>query len=196
MDILDKLRAETRADHDRLEALGLSGKIMDRTLSLGEYKKLILVQYIVHKELEALLEENGVEELFPALEYGERRKMPLLEQDVEELEMKRSEIWAEEPAGKLPHLQKPYGLLGCVYVMEGATLGGMVIMKALKKNDQLSGIDNFYYFGCYGGDTGSRWKNFLEILNEEGNRPDAQEAVVEAAKETFQYFAAAFKKFL
>ncbi|WP_017731417.1 biliverdin-producing heme oxygenase [Nafulsella turpanensis] len=196
MDILEKLRAETRGEHDKLEAIGLSDKIMDKTLSLEEYKKLIRVHFMVHQALEEQLEANGVEELFPALDYEQRRKMPLLEQDIGELGIAREPLSRQEPAGQLPQLNKPFGLLGCMYVLEGATLGGMVIVKALKKNEHLSSLENFHYFGCYGGETGPQWKRFLEVLKDEGAHSEAQEPIVEAARQTYQYFGANFKKFL
>ena len=196
MDILEKLRAETRGEHDKLEALGISEKIMDKTLSLEEYKKLIAVQYLVHKALEGELEANGIGALFPALDYKHRKKMLLLEQDVEELGIDKTDLREQEPAGQLPQLVKPFGLLGCLYVMEGATLGGMVIMKALKKNDQLSALSNFHYYGCYGAETGPQWKRFLEVLQEEGKRTEAQQPIVEAARQTYHYFADNFRKFL
>ena len=196
MDILEKLRAETRGEHDKLEALGVSEKIMDKSLSLGEYKKLIAVQYLVHKALEDELEASGMEALFPALDYEQRKKMPLLEMDVEELDINREQLLKQNPAGKLPQLIKPFGLLGSLYVMEGATLGGMVIMKALKKNDNLAPVSHFHYFGCYGANTGPQWKHFLAVLQEEGALPDAHGPIVAAAAQTYQYFAANFKKFL
>lgn len=196
MDILDKLREETRADHDELEETGMSDRIMDATLQPEEYKRLITVHYLVHRALEERLARADVQQHFPELHFENRKKLPLIEKDLAELKIDEQKIDQMKPAGKLPDIEEPYGLLGTMYVMEGATLGGMVIMKALKKNDQLSGIENFHYFGCYGGDTGKQWKRFLEVLKEEGNKPEAQQPVIKAASQTYQFFKDNFQKYL
>lgn len=196
MDILEKLRLETRADHDELEAIGLSDKIMSGTLTPEEYKKLIKVHYLVHRSLEEQLEMLNVQQHFPEVHFEERKKMPLIRKDMDDLGVDEVEMVKYKVAGDLPDPQEPYGLLGLMYVMEGATLGGMVIVKSLKKNDQLKGIDQFHYFGCYGGETGKKWKSFLEILQGEGNKPAAKEQVVSAAKQTYQFFRSNFKEYL
>lgn len=196
MDILEKLRAETRGDHDELEATGLSGKIMDGSLSTEEYKKLIRVHYLVHRSLEEQLERLNVSQHFPELNHEERKKLPLIQEDLKELDIEETELQKVQPAGNVPRTEVPYGLLGTMYVMEGATLGGMVIVKSLKKNEQLKEVNSFHYFGCYGVDTGKQWKSFLEVLKKEGNKPEAQEQVISAAKQTYQYFKSNFKEYL
>lgn len=196
MDILDKLREETRADHDELEAIGLSDKIMDGSLQPQEYKNLIRVHYLVHRSLEEQLELLNVQHYFPELHFEGRKKMPLIRQDLAEIGIDEVDMVRYEVAGDLPDPELPYGLLGTMYVMEGATLGGMVIVKALRKNEQLSAFEPFHYFGCYGGDTGKQWKSFLEVLKQEGNKPEARQAVVSAAKQTYQFFRSNFQKYL
>lgn len=195
MDILERVREETKGAHDRLEAVALSDRIMEGSLQPEEYKKLLLVHYLVHRELEGLLEKRGVREHFPELQFDERKKMPLLKKDVEELAIAEEKL-ALPAAGQLPRAEEPYGLLGCMYVMEGATLGGNVIVKSLRKNEHLSGIENFHYFGCYGGDTGRRWKSFLEVLKEKGKEEEAQQQIVEAAKATYRFFEDNFKQYI
>lgn len=196
MDILEQLRAETRGDHDALEEIGVSQKIMDGSMQPDEYKRLIKVQYLLHKVLEDQLEEAGIQDLFPDLHYEERQKMPLIMKDLQELGISQEELKEFPPAGSVPEISIPFGLLGCMYVLEGATLGGMVIVKSLKKNQNLSGIDNFHYFGCYGGETGPQWKHFLQVLQQEGNKPEAKDQVVLAAKETYRFFRNNFKEYL
>lgn len=197
MDILEQIRLETRGDHDALEAVGLSEKIMDGSLQPEEYKELIKVHYLVHRALEGQLERAGIQDLFPDLQYEERQKMPLIRKDLEALGINEEELAEQQQlAGSSPEIGVPFGLLGSLYVLEGATLGGMVIVKALKKNSNLSGIDNFHYFGCYGGETGKQWKKFLAVLQQEGNKPEAQGQVVLAAKETYQVFKTNFEYYL
>lgn len=200
MDILEKLREETKGAHDRLEAVALSDKIMDGSLQPDEYKKLIRVHYLVHRELENLVEKNDIQQHFPELHFEERKKMPLLEKDAKELSIAEEKLRTPS-AGALPdtggaHGGTPYGLLGMLYVMEGATLGGNVIVKSLRKNEHLSGLGDFHYFGCYGPDTGKKWKSFLEVLKEKGQGPEAQAEIVEGARATYELFEENFKEFI
>jgi heme oxygenase len=196
MDISERLRSETRAEHEALEAIGLSDKIMGATLAPEEYKRLIMVQYLVHRELEERLAQEGIQQHFPDLDFEERQKLPLLEKDLDQLRVNREEIARMSPVGKLPDLTSPHQLLGTMYVMEGATLGGMVIMKALKKNEQLTGIDNFYYYGCYGGDTGKQWKSFQKVLQQEAQTDEAKDQITAAASQTFRFFRDNFMEYL
>ncbi|HTG57041.1 MAG TPA: biliverdin-producing heme oxygenase, partial [Niabella sp.] len=55
--------------------------------------------------------------------------------------------------------------LGALYVLEGATLGGQVIIKRLKKNDSFSTFPLAYY-NVYTDHTGLMWKRFLENINQ------------------------------
>lgn len=200
MDILDKLREETKGAHDRLEAVALSDKIMDGSLQPDEYKKLIRVHYLVHRDLEDLFEKNDIQQHFPELQYKERKKMPLLIKDVEELSIAEEKL-RTSAVGQLPatggaRRGTPYGLLGILYVMEGATLGGNVIVKSLRKNKHLSEMNGFHYFGCYGSETGKKWKCFLEVLKDKGQEPEAQAEIVAGARATYELFEENFKKFI
>lgn len=54
--------------------------------------------------------------------------------------------------------------LGALYVLEGATLGGQVIIKRLKKNEPFSTLPLAYY-NVYADHTGVMWTQFLENIN-------------------------------
>ena len=54
--------------------------------------------------------------------------------------------------------------LGMLYEIEGASLGGNVIKKQLQKNPDFSNIE-FNYFGIYGDQIGTFWKNFTSTIN-------------------------------
>jgi heme oxygenase (biliverdin-IX-beta and delta-forming) len=85
----------------------------------------------------------------------------------------------------LPTIINKAQAFGCMYVMEGSTLGGRVICKWLQKNPfiQLK-EENLQFFNGYKEQTGSKWKTFLDALNDQ---PDIN-AVTDAANETFLLF--------
>jgi heme oxygenase len=78
-------------------------------------------------------------------------------------------------------------LLGAMYVLEGATLGGSVIVKRLKTNPNFEGL-NLNYYQIYGEQLIPMWKKFCEVLNQQ---PETSfDDAVNGAKKMFNYIAA------
>ena len=73
--------------------------------------------------------------------------------------------------------------LGALYVLEGATLGGQVIIKQLKKNDSFAAFPLAYY-NVYTKQTGLRWKQFLEVIN----RYEDHESAVQGAQKVYELY--------
>ena len=61
--------------------------------------------------------------------------------------------------------------MGALYVLEGATLGGQVIIKRLKKNEPFSTLPLAYY-NVYADHTGVMWTQFLENINQYEDHSD------------------------
>ena len=74
---------------------------------------------------------------------------------------------------------------GCLYVLEGATLGGQVISRHLARELSLSPANGAAFFNGYGPETGPRWTAFLALLEAHAGQPEQQASVVEAARQTF-----------
>jgi hypothetical protein len=121
--LLNLLKENTNDLHTRLEQIGFINKILNRSLTKEEYKKLILSNYIFHLSMEEKLQGiTGIHQL------NIKWKMPFLEKDKIEVggfEFKKLEIDFE--------IKDITEALGCLYVLEGATLGGRVIKKHLEK---------------------------------------------------------------
>ena len=58
-----------------------------------------------------------------------------------------------------------YAALGAMYVLEGATLGGSVIVKQLGVNPNFTKNFNFNYYNIYGKELILNWQQFLAYLN-------------------------------
>jgi heme oxygenase (biliverdin-IX-beta and delta-forming) len=183
-----RLKNETKPNHDSVERLAHSDKIMDHTLSLDQYRDLIISQYLLHRHLEDQMAKVLSAEQQAALEFEQRRKLPLLALD---LALVAPEGLAEEAADLLDtfRLASAHDALGAMYVLEGSTLGGAVIRRELAKNPHLADqVAGFHYYGCYGPLIGERWKSFQGLLAEWATSPEQQDAVVQKAKETFGLF--------
>lgn len=187
--ILERLRAETRAQHDRLEEVAASDKLAEGSLSPEEYLKLLRANYAAHRQLEDLVGESP--EMETLLE--ERQKTRLLEKDLEQAGEEPEQVWLQLKDA-LPHLEleNKYQALGAQYVMEGATLGGVVILRSLNQHPQLQPYQPFHYYGCYGGDTGRRWSQFKQLMLQEVQTPEQQEEALKGTLGAYQLFEKAF----
>ncbi len=158
------LKTNTSEEHDQLERLMDSEAIMSGTLDIKSYEQLLLSNYTIHMLYEELIFSQLSPETRERLSIDQREKTSLLLDDLEELgttpalisSLKQSDVIYDEASA-----------LGAMYVLEGSTLGGSVISRKLKQNEQegFGGL-TFRFYESYGKDLGSRWKDFLEVLNE------------------------------
>lgn len=72
--------------------------------------------------------------------------------------------------------------LGCAYVLEGATLGGAVILRHLGRTLGVTRERGGAFFGSYGSASGPMWKEFCGAL---AACDEPAEPAVAAARETF-----------
>jgi heme oxygenase (biliverdin-IX-beta and delta-forming) len=77
--------------------------------------------------------------------------------------------------------------LGCLYVLEGSTLGSQIISRRLRDKLQLDERTGASFFNAYGRSTGARWMEFKGFVSASVKCEDADN-IVEAARETFQCF--------
>jgi heme oxygenase (biliverdin-IX-beta and delta-forming) len=113
--------------------------------------------------------------------------------DVADLDIdgrRRSEALAPFAEGVLPRFPAPANraeALGALYVLEGSTLGGRMILRALAAR----GVDapELRFLDPYGADTGARWRAFLAVLDRDV-RTDTQMAdACRGAVRTFAHAA-------
>ncbi len=74
---------------------------------------------------------------------------------------------------------------GAMYVLEGSTLGGQIIIKHLRKYLGESISDNTHYLAPYGAETGAMWQTFLHYFTESATTECNQEEIIESAIHTF-----------
>jgi heme oxygenase len=85
---------------------------------------------------------------------------------------------------------------GCLYVVEGSTLGGQIISRQVTRNLGLSPDNNgCRFFCCYGENTGTMWRRFGESLETFLTaNPDTRPQIVASALSTFECFQGWFAK--
>lgn len=141
------------------------------------YGALLRGMYGFYQPMEHALNGHTFTALLPAVDL---RRSQLLLRDL-------SLLGAEAEIAvctKLPALDNQYHVLGALYVLEGAALGGRVIARMLKAEGCLP-QNAFQFFEGKGADTGPSWISFTNFLNQRASTPEQIRQVVTAANETF-----------
>jgi heme oxygenase (biliverdin-IX-beta and delta-forming) len=183
--ITERLKAETAAHHKATEAVSYGEKIMSGSLTKEEYATLIEKNYILHALVEKALVDSG--KIPENMSLSDRLKTQSLIADLTLL---------NHPIPALPSISISYDTtakaLGAMYVVEGATLGGAYIFKALQRNPNIAPIGSFNYYSVYGDAIGPNWKTFQEGLIQAVNTPELEDEAIKSAKQTFELFTTIF----
>lgn len=178
---MQQLRAETAGHHARAEEAMPS--IAELATSEG-YAEAIRLMHGFHALWEpAIWSAPGVAHL--GLDPHLRRKLPLLERDLNALRLQPLEV---DPAAA-PRLDLETSI-GSLYVLEGATLGGRVILKQLRKHRSLDASNGAAYYTGYAERTGEHWQDFGGIVDRHTRSAVARSRVVEGARKCFSAFHA------
>lgn len=177
--MLEALRARTRDHHARLEA---SLDLMDAALDLEAYRGLVARFYGFHAALEPRL-AAAADWAAMGYDFEARRKLPMLARDLHALGLDPAAL---PLCDRLPPVDDVQAALGCMYVIEGSTLGGQQLSRHFADHLGLGPATGAAYFGSYGREVGPRWGAFRAFLAVHGRG----EAAPEAAAATFEALAA------
>ncbi len=178
------LKEATTSYHSKLEQLMYVDEIINSTLTLQQYKQLLTTNYLVYASCENFLFNSLSSELAGKLNIKKRNKINALIADIDELKMMIPEKKNTDHQLIIP--ENDAAILGALYVLEGATLGGNVIEKKLSNNIGITYLNlNFHYYQVYGSSLITYWKEFCEVLNQQ---PLETHAIsIDAAKKMFEY---------
>ena len=178
MSLLQRLKSETAKAYDRIEeAFDLEAV----TRSKSAYRNLLGRLYGFHAVWEPLAEVALVDPEF----FRQRRKVAFLTTDLRDLGMGSHGIARLPLCDPTVTMRTPAEAWGSMYVVEGATLGGVIIARHVERRLGLSRQNGCLYFRCYGADVRSMWTSFgTRLLASCG--PADQDAVVAAARRTFE----------
>jgi heme oxygenase (biliverdin-IX-beta and delta-forming) len=118
-------------------------------------------------------------------DYEGRRKTPKLVRDLLALSDSSETLITIPRCETLPALETPGQVWGCLYVIEGSTLGGQIISAHLKGKFGLTPDAGSAFFSGYGKETGQRWIEFKTALTTASERGDMDDEIVASASATF-----------
>ena len=178
--------------HQQAESGELQKRLVKGELGKSEYAAHLAQLYLVHKTLEAKLDEAC--ETCPyvrSLNQDNLRHVPNLEADLTHLGTPPAGVepvpatasfnaWIERTAET-----NPTALIGVQYVLEGSTNGNGFIAKKIGPALGLE-HDGVRYLVSYGPAQRETWMRFKGRLDGLDLTPDALEQVVAAARRTFE----------
>ncbi len=179
------LRDATTEIHKRLHGQAAFKPLLRRTISRSDYCALLSRLYGFHQPLEVALGfQAQVVSTVPA---GAHRRAHRLASDLQFLGLSERDISALPLARTPGRLDQRGRFLGCLYVREGATLGGRVMAAKL---DHLfgAGPEGRLFFTGAASDT-TAWRSCCEALERHATA-DEIAAMIAAAQQTFEIFEA------
>ena len=177
---LDRLRFETTPSHTALEALPVSVSIMSPQVSHADYTKYLSLMHDVVKDAE--------DTIFPIVysampDIDIHPKAQFIETDLQTLGFKK-EINDKPLSSKIQNCTTAFAL-GVMYVIEGSSLGGRVILKNITAALGHNADSGATYFAGYGAQTGSHWKIFLGALMAYEHQHNCELEIIKGANFAF-----------
>lgn len=181
MEMIKKLKEETRELHEQVEEQNLAKQIMNHSIDLATYKLLLLQNYIAYNAT-----ENAIKKFLP--DYSGKKHL-LLKQDLDQLGVS-TKIPTENV---IFECYSKAEALGAAYVVEGSALGGMLLARNLSKCSQLSTVDQHHFFN---GDKENLkdWNSFKMELGQYNFSEEEEQQATEKAKSTFKFFQEIFTR--
>ncbi|WP_346657417.1 biliverdin-producing heme oxygenase [Pseudomonas sp. dw_612] len=178
--ILSELRIATTQQHQLLEK-----RIPFFTADQELYTRLIEAYFGFYRPLENLLCQTAM--TIPDLDWLIRSKTPSLEADLYALGLDADEIATIPQCPFSVKINSVADVLGVLYVLEGATLGGQSLRNGLYSRLGIDEHRGGRFFAVYGTSTLVMWRGFLACLYEVRDPAERAQSVV-AAETTFKAF--------
>jgi heme oxygenase len=171
-------------------ATGVSHKRLEKRLEIKR-RFAHLSAYRVHLEkmwgfCAALEQQLGPQVFGDALDdYESRRKLPLLTQDLIAIGASDVSVASLPQCTAVPNCRETAAAFGCLYVSEGATLGGRTLLPLAQAQLGLTAQRGGRFLASYGEEVSSKWHRFGMALDSWCCTPERQARAAQAAVATF-----------
>ena len=178
--------------------------ILDPTLDLVGYATVLRRMLDVLGPLEAALDDvlaaAALPWVDPAIDWRARHKAPLLARDLAALAARGVVPAADDASGTAawrgehtPWPDDGAAAVGALYVLEGATLGGQVVLRRVAPRLGLVEATGAAFYTGYGARTGAMWQSFAATVAAwETTHAAEAPAVIAGACRTFDRLTARF----
>ncbi|WP_408082741.1 biliverdin-producing heme oxygenase [Flavobacterium plantiphilum] len=175
---VDRLRLSTSALHKQLESLSLSQLIVSPEITVQKYAEYLQIMEPVVRDIEL--------KVYPVIsnlisDINRRKKLSLIREDLKVLGFSITNISTEFDAD----FEIPFAL-GIMYVLEGSSLGGRVILKNIENQLGFTAECGAQYFAGYKENTGSLWKSFVSEMVRYEQEQGCGDVIIEGANFAFR----------
>jgi len=183
-----QLRDATHASHVRINRHPYLSGLLKAGYPLAQYQTLLAMYAVLYAAIESqvasFLAVNDV-----PFEYGHCHKTQWLREDLAHFGINLHEApWQPPALPTLLILADRGALIGTLYAIEGATLGGEVISRHLQDHLQLGPSTGARFFNGYGDALTTRrnWQTFSGFANSIGTDKNLQASAVLSAVSIFE----------
>jgi heme oxygenase len=179
---IQNLRASTAECHMQLEQNNLSQALLSKNVNETIYCSYLIQLYRFIKGFEQYV--------YPQLDqsflniYG-RKKAHFIEEDLKAINIAIDKHTLLEEVFFRDTYPDVYLAAGALYVLEGSTLGGQIIVKHLQKAMYPHFVNATYFLG-YQQRTGTMWKEFLQQLTALPQSTQQEQQIIIGAIATFE----------
>jgi heme oxygenase (biliverdin-IX-beta and delta-forming) len=181
--VRQRLRLATAAIHQSLHEHPAFVRLLEGRMRLAEYRALIARLYGFHWPLDRGL-RSASPQVLGGLDAGERERSPVLRADLRALGLADAEIDRLPLCDTLSPVRSYPALLGRLYVVEGAALGGRVLAAKLDGVLEGRGVEGRAFFLGRASPDPLPWPTFCELL-EAQSAPTQIAAMTKSAETTF-----------
>ena len=182
--IMAQLREQTRAYHAQLES---HSDLLQRMNALSDYRQMLERFYGIYAPLESQLTEV-FQQCPTAFDFEKRRKSALLAADLRMLGVPEERLHCLPRISYLPAVSTLPQAYGCLYVLEGATLGGQILSRRLNQALGLDASNGAAFLNSYGNQIGRMWREFGDAVTAYAALHDEDDQIVSGACATFAAF--------
>lgn len=181
---LTQLKQATQHDHQSIEA---QVDLHSQLGSLADYRRLLERFWGFYTPIEQRLAYSQDWASY-GVDIQQRMKAPALARDLQALGLSAAALAGLPLCQVLPALDSVPRRLGCLYVLEGATLGGQIIAREARGRLGQTPERGCQFFTSYGEQVGAMWRSFQLVLVRVAVDEAAQADVIRGAHETFEAF--------
>ena len=182
-----RLREATAQIHERLHGHPGLGAAASGSIGRDDYRLLLARLWGFHKAFEDALDE-AARGLALDLVMADRARAPMLEADLQTLGLDRPTMLRLPRCDQMFQPRSEAAFMGSLYVVEGSTLGGVHIARALSGLfDGPEGEGRTFFLG-YGARHSLMWRGFLARMDAFAGDKACEAAAIEGAVRTFADF--------
>ncbi len=179
-----RLRRSTHPFHVRINHHPLLVGLTEPDYPFERYLTVLKAYFHLYQVLELRIQQFMQHHPVP-FDYASRLKLPWLREDLNYFQV---EPGLPAYPVEFPEILNIGQLIGVLYPLEGASLGGQVVAKSLKQHLALSSSQGSRFFNGYGADTGCLWEAFGRFADTVQDNETLCQAAEEAAVLTFVKF--------